>query len=404
MLNSLVHTLNSVGKPTELFSSPDGSRVLVLPYGARALGLFSPHSEQNFFWTHPALEAVESARAFYTSSLWHNSGGDRTWLAPEVDFFLPNYPDVSFGGYWQPRQLDPGNYQIIREGDNSVLVNRLTVTSSRSKASADLEITKSIGPALNPLRYEAAWKDIADVEYAGFTLHTTLQLMESSANSPLQVGLWDLMQMPHGGSFWFRLTAGRRPSFILARLATGPHHQRSSHQVSDAGAGEHKLGFRAVDMTGRVGYMYPAGDQSALVVRNIAVNPSGEYVDVPWTETANLGFAGQTCNVNSALGSFSELEYHVPAIGKGTGSVRSHDVSQVWAFRGARARIQAIAKSLLSSGSVMPPALQLRRFSIGSLKNSGEHLFSFSHTASEEFKSDAGAFLKWPILFLELLP
>ena len=44
----------------------------------------------------------------------------------------------------------------------------------------------------------------------------------------------------------------------------------------------------------------------------------------------------------------AELEYHVPAIGKGTGRVRSHDVSQVWAFRGAPARIQAIAQSLLS--------------------------------------------------------
>jgi hypothetical protein len=114
-----------------------------------------------------------------SSCFSRNSGGDRTWLAPELDFFLPNYPDLSFTGYGQPRQLDPGNYQITHEGDQSVLVNRLTVTSSRSQAIA-------------------------------------------------------------------------------------------------------------------------------------------------------------------------ELEYHVPAIGKGTGRVRSHDVSQVWAFRGAPARIQAIAQSLLS--------------------------------------------------------
>ena len=100
-------------------------------------------------------------------------------------------------------------------------------------------------------------------------------------------------------------------------------------------------------MTGRVGYMYPSGDQAALVVRNFAVNPSGEYVDVPWTEPAHRGFAGQTCNVNSALGSFSELEYHVPAIGRGTGP--SDDVSQVWAYRGPLANIQAIARNLLSS-------------------------------------------------------
>jgi len=257
---------------------------------------------------------------------------------------------VSFGGYWQPRQLDPGNYQIIREGDKSVLVNRLNVTSSRSKASADLEITKSVGPAFNPLRYEPSWKDMADVEYAGFTLHTTLQLMGSSVDAPLQVGLWDLMQMPHGGELL--VSTYRRAEAKLYFGAIGPEDLIiSDHLIRYRmrAVGEHKLGFRAVDMTGRVGYMYPAGDQTALVVRNFAVNPSGEYVDVPWTEEENLGFAGQTCNVNSALGSFSELEYHVPAIGKGTGSVRSHDVSQVWAFRGAPAKIQAIAKGLLSS-------------------------------------------------------
>ena len=33
------------------------------------------------------------------------------------------------------------------------------------------------------------------------------------------------------------------------------------------------------------------------------MNPSGEYVDVPWTETENFGFAFQACNVNSNLGS-----------------------------------------------------------------------------------------------------
>jgi len=350
MLNKLIHTLSSVGKPAELFTSPDGSTVLVLPYGARVLGLFASHSEQNFFWTHPALGAVESAKAFYASEVWHNSGGDRTWLAPEVDFFLPNYPDVSFGGYWQPRQLDPGNYQIVREGKKSVLVNRLNVKSSRFNESVDLEITKSVGPAFNPLRYEPSWKVVSDVAYAGFTLHTTLQLMGSSVEGPLQVGLWDLMQMPHGGELL--VSTYRRAEAKLYFGAVGPEDLIISDHLLRyrmRASGEHKLGFRAVDMTGRVGYMYPAGDQTALVVRNFAVNPSGEYVDVPWTETANLGFAGQTCNVNSGLGSFSELEYHVPAIGGGTGSVRSHDVSQVWAFRGAPAKIHAIAKSLLSA-------------------------------------------------------
>jgi hypothetical protein len=158
------------------------------------------------------------------------------------------------------------------------------------------------------------------------------------------------MQMPHGGELL--VSTYRRAEAKLYFGAIGPEDLIiGDHLIRYRmrAVGEHKLGFRAVDMTGRVGYLYPAGDLTALVVRNFAVNPSGEYVDVPWTETANLGFAGQTCNVNSSLGSFSELEYHVPAIGKDTGSLRSDDVSQIWAFRGPQAKIQAIAKSLLSS-------------------------------------------------------
>jgi hypothetical protein len=112
--------------------------------------------------------------------------------------------------------------------------------------------------------------------------------------------------------------------------------------------GEHKIGIRAVATTGRAGYLYHRGDQSALVVRNFVVNPSGEYVDVPWTDTQDFGYSTQACNVNSKLGAFSELEYHAPAIGHGTGRTHCVDESQVWAFRGDSAKIRHIAQTLLS--------------------------------------------------------
>src|ERR1035441_1070012 len=93
-MKQLIGVLKQVGKPTRLFRSIDGTRVLVLPYGGRVLGLFSPGSEENFYWTHTALEAVDSARAFYAADQWHNSGGDRTWLAPEADLFFPGFPKL----------------------------------------------------------------------------------------------------------------------------------------------------------------------------------------------------------------------------------------------------------------------------------------------------------------------
>jgi len=113
--------------------------------------------------------------------------------------------------------------------------------------------------------------------------------------------------------------------------------------------GEHKLGIRAVATTGRVGYVYRSSGKWALIIRNFTVNPSGEYIDVPWKDTEDVGYSTQACNVNSGLGQFSELEYHAPAIGQGTGRTRCDDVAQVWAFRGALGDIDTIVRSLLSS-------------------------------------------------------
>jgi len=89
-MKGLIQVLKRVGKPTKIFRSTDGTHVLVLPYGGRVLGLYSPGNEENFYWTHTALEAADSARAFYASDQWHNSGGDRTWLAPEADLLIPH--------------------------------------------------------------------------------------------------------------------------------------------------------------------------------------------------------------------------------------------------------------------------------------------------------------------------
>src|SRR5258707_13738349 len=114
---TLVRTLGDVGKPTETWISPDGTRILVLPYGGRVLGLFPPGDEENLFWTHTALNDAEAARRFYQGEQWHNSGGERTWLAPEVDFFFPDYPHL--GRYWQQRALDPGSYEVSR--NNGIL-------------------------------------------------------------------------------------------------------------------------------------------------------------------------------------------------------------------------------------------------------------------------------------------
>jgi len=53
--------------------------------------------------------------------------------------------------------------------------------------------------------------------------------------------------------------------------------------------------------------------------------------------------------VNSRWGEFSEMEYHVPAIGGSTGLHQIEDRSQLWAFRGSKEDIHAIARALVSN-------------------------------------------------------
>ncbi len=113
-------------------------------------------------------------------------------------------------------------------------------------------------------------------------------------------------------------------------------------------AGAHKLSLRAVATTGRVGYLFAQGSQWSLIVRNFAVNPSGEYVDVPWTEPEDRGYSTQACNIHNELGSFNELEYHIPAVGGASGPRQCEDTTQIWAFRGNREAIIRVAHCLLS--------------------------------------------------------
>ncbi len=347
MHQPLIDTLNQVGKSTHVYHGPDGTEVLVLPYGGRILGLFSPGSEENFYWTHSALESAAAAAEFYASDQWHNSGGDRTWLAPEVDFFFPQFPQTEF--YWQPRALDPGDWQISVDAHAVRLVNRLTHRLSRFNAEVALEMTKSVSPALNPLRQERVRADISDVEYAGYTLRTSLAWTNEVRGGP--VGLWNLTQMPHGGDLLVPTCCPSQPRVLFGDvrsqdLQTHEHLIRYAMRTS----GEHKIAIRATAATGRIGYRYRiGGGRCALIVRNVFVDPSGLYVDVPWRDVEDLGYAVQACNIYGALGRFSELEYHVPAIGPGTGLTRCEDVSQTWAFRGDDAAIDQIVKCLLTS-------------------------------------------------------
>jgi hypothetical protein len=349
MSEILSRSLAEAGKTTERFVTPDGSHLLLLPYGARVLALCAPNSQESFYWNNRPLEQPETARTLLAGPGWHNTGGDRTWIAPELDTF---FPDANSKQYHQPRQLDMSDYAVQRTGGGIQLSREMTLHLARPNRDAKLRLTKWFGPAPNPLRYERDMAAaIGSAEYAGYTQRVTLQSLDDSADRPPKIGIWNLMQLPPGGQMLVPLYCHAIPQKCFGdipadRIRVDDHLLR----VKVDFAGSHKIAVKAAALCGRTGYVYNRGDRWALILRNFSVNLSGEYVDVQRHDPEDFGYAFQMCRVDEVeFGSFCEMEYHAPGLGELPEVTRSEDVSQVWAFRGTRGAIETITGKLLGA-------------------------------------------------------
>lgn len=345
--DEIIQGLRGAGKELSTLTSHCGQTVVLLPYGGRILGLFFAESPSNVLWTHPALAAAETARELYESSRWHNSGGDRTWLAPERDYFYPDFPDTS--RYVQPKQFDAGNFEIAAQDAQRIeLRTEFTLRSYRTAANLRLELTKAVSFTSDPLATKSSPLAADELEFAGYRLETSLVAAEPLAEDAC-VGIWNLLQMPGGGAMFAPTYFRTEPTVFFGDIPAG--HVRVENRFvryqMEAQA-EQKICISALASTGRLGYLRQEGDAWVLVVRDFRIDPTGAYRDVWPSRPEDDGYAVQICNINADyLGYFAELEYHAPAICAGAERQSSCDVSDVWAYRGERDAITAAAKYLL---------------------------------------------------------
>ena len=84
----LLEVLEAAGHALVELGDETCGYALLLPHGGRVLGLFSRQDGENYFWVNPGLTSVKSARQALNGETWVNTGGDRTWLAPEREIFV----------------------------------------------------------------------------------------------------------------------------------------------------------------------------------------------------------------------------------------------------------------------------------------------------------------------------
>ena len=322
------------------------ARLLVMRTGARALGLFPDDDGDNFFWTHPAWLGPAGGRSIYAVPGWPNPGGDRTWISPEVELFISDLKDIP-GTHRVPVELDPGNYTWMHHG-SAGLSMRADLHLLHAKQQLSVELTKSFSPAPDPLQHDDDL--VRSVQYAGYQQQTMLQILQGAEHSDARIDIWNLTQLPHGGRAIIPTIGEANPIVMFGKVDPANLDANVGRVVfSTRQTGVSKIGFAPSATPGRAGYFYSRDRNSwNLVVQDLVIDPSRRYVDTPWWLREEQGTCVQVCSYSMGDISFSELEYHTPAIGNGT--QKSYlDTSQLWAYRGEREAILKIAQRLLGT-------------------------------------------------------
>ncbi|WP_309119883.1 DUF6786 family protein [Paenibacillus sp.] len=331
--------LKLAGQPYEVLRGADGGRLLVLVKGGRILDLRASDGYDSALWND--LSAVESGE-------W-NTGGDRTWISPEMDYFMDEY-----GIYKVPSQLDPGNWEVIdRSQDGLSLRNECHLRHRSTSAMTALKMEKQISLAANPLtmNVSALERGLSALHYIGYEVSTSLSISAvPSFPQPASgyCGQWTILQVPAGGSVLVPTIGTVRPMTMFADRE--PDYVRLSEGgVSIHCIGSHgfKLSFDALASTGRIGYTRRLNEKEhSLVVRQFTVNPAGVYPDYPPDKPGCLGSCTQVYYDGGKLGGYAELEYQSPALridAPGTTTERT----QVFHYTGLSASVAMAAELLL---------------------------------------------------------
>ena len=333
-MKRLYESLRQAGKePVTL-----GDSILVLPFGGRILGVY-PDGEKNMFWVNADLMQADTARSFFAADGWLNTGGDRTWISPEMETHCPDmdgYP----GNTDVPGSVDPGAYQVCEAGKSSVkLVSGMAVRFHRSGQNINLDVEKEV-----VMRDKPPMTLPPGVSFAGYQARCTLRIAEP-VSGPMRPGLWNLIQVPGGGEIVIPVKPGVAPrEFIGDPVFTLEGNRLRALVETDA---SFKFSIKAGQSRGSMVYINTACDPASLVVRKYHVGDESRYADFPCNDPGDPGYLTEIYIDDGAYGGFGEMEYHSPAIDVAGGETEVRDSSEVWAFSGPAQAVRNLSEAIL---------------------------------------------------------
>jgi hypothetical protein len=330
-------------------------RLVVVERGGRLMGPFLPDG-RSISWINPLLADAESTGRFLQSGDW-NMGGDRIWIAPEVQYLATDrarFNDTVF----IPERMDPGSWRLgagsgaAGSAGEWVLEQRATLEAySLARGTKTLDVRRVVAKVPNPLRHlRAVGSLMPGVAFAGW--RQTVSLSETAADDIVSE-TWNVLQVPPGGAMLAPCSPRVEVSEIGGYRDAVPQAAktvRGGHlRVDVTGDRQFKVGLRSAHLTGRLGYWAPLGaGTGCLLVRSFGNDPSGHYSEESFDQPGNHGNSVHLYHDDGELGGFGELECNAPAIGGPTGRSSSTDVFTSWLYVGPTASLREIAAHLLA--------------------------------------------------------
>ena len=321
--------------------------VIISQHGGRIFGPFLSKDSESIFWTSDAFARPDTFKEFLSSGSW-NIGGDRIWIAPEIQYHVPDRSDFWGSVFW-PEQVDPGQYVLGEpEPGRWCLTQDMTLQAyNLASGQKELHLERQIRQVEDPLRNVGGYPELIDgVLFAAYEQAVTLS---ERKQDDIVSEAWSLTQLNPGGVLV--IPASPRVEYtdyyepVDESLQT-IHQDHVRLQIT--GNRQYKVGYKSAHVFGRLAYYnHLDDDQAYLIVRNFFNNPSVPYAEEPDHSPGCRGHSIHVYNDDGNAGGFGELECNLQTIGGDTGRSSSRDQLVLWLYVGALDRIKEIGLHLL---------------------------------------------------------
>lgn len=343
----IVAALDHNRLPYLTFTLQHNVSLIVTQRGGRILGPFLSPTAGSILWTNKAFATPAALAEFLESGDW-NLGGERIWIAPEIQYLVRDRSDF-WGSIRVPEQMDPGQYRLDQSGPNQVRLEQQITLEANNLASGHkaLHITKLIAPVEDPLRSLSSYEALLEgVTFAGYEQVVTLT---ESGTDDIVSESWNLIQLNPGGQLLIPASPQVEYSDYFEPVDDDYQKIEANHvRVNITGDRRFKVGYKAAQIFGRLAYFNRLdGGRAYLLVRNFFNNPASIYAEEPPGQPGNRGHSIHVYNDDGGLGGFGELEVSGQTIGGATGRSTSTDQYVMWLYIGPVAKVKQLIPHLL---------------------------------------------------------